>query len=631
VPISSLPPSALRPFLLLASVAIVLYLLYWLQPVLIPLALAVLLTFVLSPIVTFLHRHGLPRVAAVTAAVVVAFSLIGGVGWVVAREVNALVDSFPQYEHNLRNRIAELQGGEAGFFTKLERAMRKITRQIEETKPEPASPGEPAEPKEAAPTPVTVMPGPGTSGISEMWSTYAPLMAPLGGLALSLVLVIFMLIGREDLRDRLISLIGRGRLTVTTKALDEAGERISRYLLMQLAINGSYGATLAIGLYFIGLPYAVTWGILAAVLRYIPYLGAWLAALLPVGLSLLVSESWTAPLLIVGLFLALELVSNIIIEPWLYGRGVGVSETATLVMVAFWTWLWGPVGLVLATPLTVCLVLLGKYVPFLKFFDTLLGDQPALEPDVAYYQRLLARDQDEASEIAENHLEKTSLAQACDALLIPALVHAKRDRHDENLDADDQRFILEATREIFEELSTLQADADAKAARESAAPPTRAEPAAARFSILGCPARDETDEVGLLMLKELLDSERCQLTLTTTALLASEVLALVEEKRPGLLCIGALPPGGVAHVRLLCLRLRAQFPDLKILVGRWGLRGGAEKTRDQLIAAGADMVATSLEETRDQVATFVSILASREPRSAPKAGASVPDARVVAA
>jgi hypothetical protein len=426
-----------------------------------------------------------------------------------------------------------------------------------------------------------------------------------------------MLIGREDLRDRVISLVGRGRLTVTTKALDEAGERISRYLLMQLAINGSYGAAVAIGLYFIGLPYALTWGFFAAVFRYLPYVGAWLAALLPIGLSLLVAESWSTPLLIVGLFLALELVSNMIIEPYLYGRRVGVSETATLIMVAFWTWLWGPIGLVLATPLTVCLVLLGKYVPFLKFFDTLLGDQPALEPHVGYYQRLLARDQDEASEIAGNQLKTSSLAQTYDGLLIPALAYARRDRDNDSLDEDDQRFVLEATRETVEELSTLQAKAAAKAAQAESEPPASRKPEAAKVGILGCPARDETDEVGLLMLKELLDSERCELTLTTAALLASEVLALVEEKRPALLCIGALPPGGVAHVRLLCMRLRARFPDLKIFVGRWGLRGSADKIRDQLIAAGADEVATTLEETRDQVAAFVPTLASRESRSPP--------------
>ena len=631
MPTSLLSLSALRPFVLLASVAIVLYLLYWLQPVLIPLALAVLLTFVLSPIVTFLQRRWFPRVAAVAGVVMVAYSLIAGLGWVVALQVSALVNAFPEYEHNLRNRISELKGGEAGFFTKLDRAMNRITRHIEQTKPAPSSPGEAQEPKEVAPTPVTVMPKAGTAEISGLWSRYGPFLEPLGALALSLVLVIFMLISREDLRDRVISVAGHGRLTVTTKALDEAGERISRYLLMQLAVNGSYGAIVAIGLYFIGLPYALTFGILVAVLRYIPYLGAWLAALLPVGLSLLVAESWTSPVLIVGLFLALELVSNMIVEPWLYGRGIGVSEIATLVMVAFWTWLWGPIGLVLATPLTVCLVLLGKYAPFLKFFDTLLGDQPALEPHVGYYQRLIAQDQDEASEIAGNHLEATSLAQTYDGLLIPALVHARRDRDNDDLNDDDQRFVLEATREIVEELSTLDANAAVKAARENPEPPARREPPAAKVSILGCPARDHKDEVGLQMLKVLIDSERCEMTLTTVATLASEVLTLVAEKRPGLLCIGALPPGGVAQARLLCIRLRARFPELKILVGRWGLDGAVDKARDPLIAAGADEVATSLAETRDQVATFVSILASREHQSRPDAGTSAADARVVAA
>jgi predicted PurR-regulated permease PerM len=444
VPIPSLPLSALRPFVLLASVAIVLYLLFWLQPVLIPLALAVLLTFVLSPIVTFLHRHRVPRLVAVAVVVVAAFAVIVGIGWVVARQVNSLVDSYPRYENNLKNRIAELQAGEVSFVTKVRRAMTRITRQIEETKPAAPSPGTAAEGKAETPTPVTVVPGSGTGEIASAWSTYGPFLQPLGGLALSLVLVVFMLIGREDLRDRLISLVGHGGLTLTTKALDEAGERISRYLLMQLAVNGSYGAAVAIGLYFIGLPYAVMWGFFAAVLRYVPYLGAWLAALLPLGLSLLVAESWTPPLLIVGLFLTLELISNMIVEPWLYGRGVGVSETATLVMVAFWTFLWGPMGLLLATPLTVCLVVAGKYVPFLKFFDTLLGDQPALEPHVGFYQRLLARDQDEASEIAASHLQTHTLEQTYGSVLIPALVSAKRDRDADGLDEDDRRLVVAA-------------------------------------------------------------------------------------------------------------------------------------------------------------------------------------------
>ncbi len=626
MPISSLPSSALRPFVLLASVAIVLYLLFWLQPVLIPVAVAVLLTFVLGPIVTFLHRHRVPRVVAVAVVVAAAFSLIAGTGWVVARQVNSLVDSFPRYEHNLRNRIAELQSGEAGFITKVRNAMRRITRQIEETKPAPASPDAAAE----TPTPVTVVPGTGAGEIATAWSTYGRFVEPVGGLALALVLVVFMLIGREDLRDRVISLVGSGRLTVTTKALDEAGERISRYLLMQLVVNGSYGAAVAVGLYFIGLPYALTWGFFAAVLRYIPYLGAWLAAMLPLGLSLLVAETWSVPLQIAGLFLALEFVSNMIIEPRLYGRGVGVSETATLVMVAFWTFLWGPMGLLLATPLTVCLVVLGKYVPFLKFFDTLLGVQPALEHHVRFYQRLLARDQDEASEIAAAHLEAGSLEDTYDRVLIPALVSAKRDRDADGLDEDDRRFVVDAAREIAEELAGLRAAAAAKVARKSAAPAVKRAAASARVKVLGCPARDEADEVGLRMLDGLLDADQVDLTITTTALLAAEVVALVEEQRPGLLCIGALPPGGAAHVRLLCTRLRARFPELKILVGRWGLEHPDDKTRDSLIAAGAYLVATTLGETRDHVATLAQMDAPA-PESPPAAERAAPEPQVAAA
>jgi hypothetical protein len=355
------------------------------------------------------------------------------------------------------------------------------------------------------------------------------------------------------------------------------------------------------------------------VLRYIPYLGAWIALLLPLGLSLLVAESWTMPLLIVALFLVLELVSSMLLEPWLYGRRAGLSQTATLAMVAFWTWLWGPMGLVLSTPLTVCLVLIGEYVPFLKFFDTLLGDQPALEPAVSYYQRLLARDQDEASRIARTQLETSSLAETFDDFLIRALIHAKSDWNTDQLSEDDHRFIVESTREIAEELATVQANAAAGETAAASGSTAPGEQSRARVSIVACPARDEADEVGLLMLEEVLDGERCELTRTTAALLAAEVLALVEERRPTLLVIAALPPGGLAQVRLLCMRVRARFPDLKILVGRWGLGGAPTTALDDLLAAGATAVATTLAETRDQIATFVPILGSRSLEPAPEA------------
>ena len=596
-------PLASRAFVLLANFAIALALLYWLRLVLVPIALAVLLTFALNPLVTLVQRRRVPRLPAVVVSVGLAVALIVGLGTMVGHELNTLVDTLPRYEHNLKSRIAELKGDGTGFVTKVRRALKRIGRQMEESAPAAQTPRAATQADEAEPAPVAVRTVAEPLEIGKLWATYGPVMEGAAGLALALVLVFFMLIRREDLRDRVISVFGRGRLTVTTKALDAAGERISRYLLMQLVINGSFGVIFGAGLMLIGLPYALTWGLFAAVLRYIPYLGPWLAALLPIGLSVLISESWTPPLLVAGLFIAMELVTSMVFEPWLYGRRVGVSETATLVMVAFWTWLWGPVGLVLATPLTVCLVLLGKYVPFLGFFDTLLGDRPALEPELAYYQRLLARDRDEALVIATRHLEGGTLGETFDALMVRALVNARRDWEGGRIDEDDQLFVLTATREIVAELvsrSAERTEPDATAA--AGAPP--------RLVVLGCPARDATDEAGAMMLAEVLRQEHCELVVASHALLASELLALVEAERVRIVCIAVVPPGGAAHARLLCRRMRTRFPGLKIVVGFWGLGAGADEAGGALIAAGADAVATSLAETRERIAALVPLFAA---------------------
>ncbi|MBA3775287.1 MAG: AI-2E family transporter, partial [Betaproteobacteria bacterium] len=398
-----------------------------------------------------MQQAGVHRTVAIVLVVLVTFSSIGGVGYLVVRQVNSLVDAFPQYEQNLQRKIEAVQSG-SGFIDKMQQIIKRVTRQVEKKEASEA-----ADPAEVVPMQVTVIRDGGPFPMARIWSVFGPILEPFAAVGLAVVLVIFMLLRREDLRDRMISLVGQGhgRLTLTTKALDEAAERISRFLLMQLIINSSYGVVVGVGLYLIGVPFALLWGFFAAVFRYIPYLGPWLAAILPIGLSLLVSEGWSAPFMVFGLFLALELVSNMVIEPWLYGRGIGVSETATLIMIAFWTWLWGPIGLVLAPPLTVCVVVLGKYVPFLNFFDTLLGDRPALEAHVSFYQRMLARDQDEAAEIARNHFGEHSLEETYDQLLIPALAHAKRDVAGDYLSEDDQQFVLEGTRAVVEEIATL--------------------------------------------------------------------------------------------------------------------------------------------------------------------------------
>jgi predicted PurR-regulated permease PerM len=591
--------SAPRGFIGLATLGISLWLLSWLEPLLIPIALAILLTFLLSPAVTLLERRRLARVPAVLVMVAITFAFLGIFAWLVARQVTGLVDTYPQYEQNLTAKLEALHSSEAGFIDKLQSMVERISYQLQRKKRPLAD--NPLPESGAPPMPVTVIQDSSPFQLSRLWSVLGPTLEPFAAIGLTIVLLVFMLIRREDLRDRVISLVGRSHLTVTTKALDEAGERISRYLLTQFAINASYGAAVAAGLFFIGVPYALLWGFFAALFRYIPYLGAWLAALLPIGLTLLVSETWTTPLLVLAWFLMLELVTNMWIEPWLFGRGIGVSTTATLVMVAFWAWLWGPIGLVLATPLTVCLVVLGKYVPALSFFDTLLGDQPAMEAPVGYYQRLLARDQDEAAEIAAEHLKANALGQVFDGLLVPALVYAKRDVDRQALNEDDQRFIIESTRDVVAVLVTL---GEKTIRTREVATDASNEDIGEGISVLGCAARDVSDEAALLMLQALLDLRRYKVSLIASGLLASDLVEQIREVMPAVVCIAALPPGGVARARLLCLRLRTQFPDIRILIGRWGDRADIAKLREQLINAGADEVATTLEDTVRQMATL---------------------------
>ena len=591
-------PNMTRAFIILVSSAVVLGMLFWLQAVLVPIALAILLTFMLSPLVSILQNVKIPRTLAVAIVVGIAFSAIAAVGWMLAKQVTSLVDTFPQYEKNFNSKLAALQPAEGGFFDKVQGIVTRVTRQLDRQSASRETP----EQRTRNPQPIKVVESGTPFGMPALWSALGPILEPFALVGLSVILVVFMLLRREDLRDRVISIVGHGHLTLTTKALDEAGDRISRYLLMQLIVNGSYGVAVAIGLFFIGVPYALLWGFLAAVLRYIPYLGAWIAAILPLGLSLLVAEGWSAPVLVLILFLTLETISNMLIEPWLYGRGIGVSETATLIMIAFWTWLWGPIGLVLATPLTVCLLVAGKYVPFLSVLDTLLGDKPALEPETVFYQRLLAGDDDEANEIAEAYLEKASLETTYDAILITALVNSKRDMEREMLNHEEQRAVVDSTRQIAEQLATVVENQERQAAIENLDALTQAKPNLIRM--LAIPARDESDKVGLDMLAQCLDATKIDISILNHGQLASDVIANILDYEPAMVCIVALPPGGGGHARLLCLRLRARFPQLKILVGRWGYSANEQKMREQLLAAGATDVAITLDETCRQIETL---------------------------
>jgi predicted PurR-regulated permease PerM len=589
----------------LGNVVLIIASLYWAQAILIPVALAILLTFLLSPVAGALERIALGRLPSVILIVVLTFSLLGGIGWIVTLQFGSLANELPTYRKNIRQKIADIrEAGKGG-------ALEKVLKTAEDVKEEFQKKDEPARVQEK-PREVVVK----AEESSTFWPiplTVGPMVERFAGAGLVIVLVIFMLIQREDLRNRLIRLIGYGRLTVTTRALEEAGDRISRYLVMQTIINSSFGLAVGLALYLIGVPYAVLWGFFAAVLRFIPYVGPFAAAIMPSALSLAVFEGWLWPILVVGIFVALELICKVL-EPLLYSESAGVSGVGLLVAVAFWTWLWGPVGLVLATPLTVCVVVLGKYVPRMDFIGVLISDQPAMESNISYYQRLLAMDQAEAAEIVEEHLKTHPQEQIFDGVLIPALNYARRDRELGRLTEDGEQFVFRATREILEELNSLKPESSSDAS-DSSQPATIVESSPVivpKVPILGCPAHDEADELALLMFQQLLNSTRYEVEIMSDAMLTAEVVALIGEKNPAMICIAAVPPGGLAQTRYLCKRLRARFPNLKIAVGRWGI--GSEDS-NSILLAGADKVGTTMIETREQMIQLSQISPHSEAQS----------------
>jgi hypothetical protein len=416
-----------------------------------------------------------------------------------------------------------------------------------------------------------------------------PVAHGLAGGVLALVLTGFILLKREEMRNRVICLASGERFTVTTKAIDEASQRVSRFLVMQALVSAIAGVSIGLGLLAIGVEYALLWGFLIFLLRYIPYVGIWFAAVPPVLLSFAMFEGWARPLMVIGLIFTVEMICGNMLEPWLFGRSMGVSEVALLVSAAFWAFLWGPIGMVLSSPMTVCLVVLGKYSPRLKFLDVLLGDEPALECSHRFYQRLLARDEDEAEEIALAHLQQAPAETVFDAVLVPALSHARHDRQRDDLSEDDEEFVLHATREIGEDL------AERLVPRESDSPGGGAHAPCKR--LLACPAHDAEDEAVLHLLAATLSPDRWEVEVRSTTDLVSLFVSPVG-KEPDRICIAALPPGGLAHTRYLCKRLRMRFPGVKILVLRCGIEPEEKANLEQLVRAGADVITSTLGEAR---------------------------------
>ncbi len=575
--------------------------LYFTRDILIPFAFALTLTFLLAPVVRLLQRLHAGRAVSVLTTVLASMAVAGGIGWVIANQLVDVANQLPLYRQNIHAKIEAFHLPLTGQLGHASESVKEIARELTslDTAPAPPAPAQgrnqkqpmaPAAP--ASPVSVQVVPPPETVW-TELRDLGTPILAPLGRAGIIVIFMVFMLLQREDLRNRLLRLAGLSQLNLMTQAFDDAAERVGHYILMQFLVNAGFGAVFGGGLYWIGEPYPALWGVLAALLRIVPYVGTMVAATLPLALSLAVFDGWLRPLLVFLLVSGLELILGNFLEPWLYGAQIGISSLALLVTAVFWTVLWGPSGLILSTPLTVCVVVLGRYVPRLSFLHILLGDEPPLKSEAQLYQRLLAMDQLEARTIVDQFAKGKPLVELYDAVLIPALSMAEQDRHQGTIDASREEFLFLSINEMIAEFSEFSPSAT-----------ETVDHAGAR--ILCIPAHDRADELTAAMLAQLLEQQGyATLAFSIGGPAPHEWIALIEPGENDVVCISALPPYAFAPARTMCKQIRERFPKLKIVVCVWGFTGDARKAQARFERTPPDRLSSSLAEALQHVGELV--------------------------
>jgi len=576
--------------------------LYFGRSVLVPIALATLITFLLSRLVTRLERW-IGRIAAVLVTVIAVFSIFAAASWVIGRQVIDLADKLPDYQTNIVAKIRSLRlpaGGPLARFSSSVQALQKevvAPSTASETDRDRGHPSTRTSRPVASPIPVKVIEG--RNAIPQlMQETLGAILSPLGTAALVLLLVIFMLLKRDDLRGRLIRLIGQGRISTTTRAMEDAGRRVSRYLSTQFLVNTCYGICVAVGLQLIGVPNAALWGLLSGVLRFIPYIGPWAGALLPVLLSFAISTSWFTPLMTITLFVVLEVIVSNFVEPWVYGANTGVSPLALIISAVFWTWLWGPVGLVLSTPMTVCLAVMGRHVPRLEFLGILLSEDQPLAPHEEFYHRLLSFSIDSSEEFATKYVETESLTALYDNVLIPAIGAVEVDAHRGSITAEQRTSALQRVHEIIDDFSGSEASSkDAQAQKIELA---KAAPATGS-RVVCLPASAYCDELAGEMLAQLLRNQGFHAESVPARLKHEELIDRAVEVQPECICISVVPPTSIAQARHLASAIRERLKNVTILVGVWSARFDAEKLRERLRGAYINDVAISLEDAVQRI------------------------------
>ena len=583
-----------RSFFVIA-IGVTIALLYFGREIFVPLALAFVLSFLLTSLVTSLQKLHIGRIPAVLIVMLFCLALTVFVGWKVAGQLVEITTHLPEYRVNIERKIRALRSHHNAPIIQATNTVQQLNKQLS------APAGEPAKNKTEAshgPHPVAVqVTQPPSNVFQEGRDLLGPLAGPIETAGMVIIFTTFMLANWEDLRNRVIRLGGKGRLSVVTQAMEEASQGLSRYLLMQFLVNSCYCCIFGTALYLIGVPHALLWGALAAALRFVPYIGVWIAVAFPVALAVAVFPGWKHALLVFVVFGCLELITANAVEPWLYGSHAGITPFAILVAAVFWATLWGPVGLILSVPLTLCLILAGRYVPQMSFLEVLLGDAPPLKPEEHYYQRLLAMDQDEARNLVHDYVEGKTLQNVYESLLIPALRLAEEDRHTEAIGDRTADFVAQTNRELIDDLGERYATEP----RASGLEKYLGNAKFVQASMVCVPARDQADELVGIMLAQLLHKTGVKQVRALAIDTVENMLNELEQGNPAIACVSALPPFAVGQARSLCKRLHARFPNLAVVVGLWAFAGGVPKAQERIGTACTDAVCTNFSEAFFQI------------------------------
>ena len=591
--------------------------LYFAREVLVPIALALLLSFVLAPLVRTFRNWYVPRSIAVIISVLIAFAVILSLGALMVSQVNQLASDLPRYQFTLREKIQSLRGAAAGTGT-LERAS-EVLQNLGKELDKPQISGSTSVPVSVdnapanKPIPVEVkQPDPGA--LQTLAALITPLIHPLTITGIVIIFVIFILMQREDLRNRIIRLVGEQDLQRTTAALDDAGQRLSRLFLTQLALNACFGLIIGAGLWLIGVPSAPLWGMLAAILRFVPYIGALISAIFPLVLAAAVGSDWSMVAWTAALFVIVEPLVGHVVEPHLTGQSTGLSPVAVVTSAAFWTWLWGPIGLVLATPLTMCLVVLGKHVDRLKFLDIMLGDQPALKPEELTYQRMLAGDPIEATEQAHQILKEKPLIEYYQDVLIEALKLAQADADRGLLDEERKQRIRDVVAEMLEDLEEHddkpQLIPDANEAATPLLPDIKDDQAKVAITdvpdqrpikkrVLCIPGRDLLGEAFALIIAQLVSREGIPARAEQSDALSMSRIVSLDTHDVELICLCFVGNASAAQVSYAARRLRRKMPKAFVMVALVGGSGGSNENFKS--SAGIEAVQHTLVGTRDEI------------------------------